>query len=190
MLLALLILLLLHLPPLVFIHISIPAFIPPVTVPDTNCGISYTCFLFSNISVAAGNEIQCFDCNSWEDSRCHDPWNWTYPKVTSSWSCHHVPPSVPHASHLTLQWLLCQDCPVHWHWTLPGKQCQMLTCTRLLNLPFIMLLYCLYNTCNWHYFGELYIRWLLKFLKVGSILLNSRSLLAVIYLKVVGAQNH
>ena len=33
-------------------------------------------------------------------------------------------------------------------------------------------------------------RWLFKFLKVDSIHLSSRSLSAVIYLKVVGAQNH
>jgi len=27
----------------------------------------------------SGNEIECFDCNTWEDERCNDPWNWTYP---------------------------------------------------------------------------------------------------------------
>jgi len=36
----------------------------------------------------SGAEIQCFDCNSWEDSRCHDPWNWTYP-------LHHMPETSP-----------------------------------------------------------------------------------------------
>ena len=34
------------------------------------------------------------------------------------------------------------------------------------------------------------VRWLLKYLKVDSIHLSSRSISAVIYLKVVGAQNH
>jgi len=36
----------------------------------------------------SGNTIDCFDCNSWDDPRCHDPWNWTYPK-------HHMPPVAP-----------------------------------------------------------------------------------------------
>jgi len=30
----------------------------------------------------SGNTIDCFECNSWDDPRCHDPWNWTYPKNT------------------------------------------------------------------------------------------------------------
>ena len=34
-----------------------------------------------SISFSAGDTIDCFDCNSWDDPRCHDPWNWTYPKV-------------------------------------------------------------------------------------------------------------
>jgi len=29
----------------------------------------------------SGDTIDCFDCNSWDDPRCHDPWNWTYPKT-------------------------------------------------------------------------------------------------------------
>ena len=33
--------------------------------------------------ISAGNTIDCFECNSWDDPRCHDPWNWTYPKVWS-----------------------------------------------------------------------------------------------------------
>ena len=33
----------------------------------------------------AGNTIDCFECNSWDDPRCHDPWNWTYPKVWWCW---------------------------------------------------------------------------------------------------------
>jgi len=36
----------------------------------------------------SGNTIDCFECNSWDDPRCHDPWNWTYPK-------YHMPPSQP-----------------------------------------------------------------------------------------------
>ena len=35
---------------------------------------------FKYSSLAAGNTIDCFECNSWDDPRCHDPWNWTYPK--------------------------------------------------------------------------------------------------------------
>ena len=38
----------------------------------------------------AGNTIDCFECNSWDDPRCHDPWNWTYPKVWWCWYCGHV----------------------------------------------------------------------------------------------------
>merc|ERR1711915_60755 len=36
----------------------------------------------------SGNTIDCFECNSWDDPRCHDPWNWTYPKST-------MPPTAP-----------------------------------------------------------------------------------------------
>eukprot|EP00090_Calanus_glacialis_P044786 TRINITY_DN8025_c0_g1_i2.p1 TRINITY_DN8025_c0_g1~~TRINITY_DN8025_c0_g1_i2.p1 ORF type:complete len:147 (-),score=28.70 TRINITY_DN8025_c0_g1_i2:386-826(-) len=36
----------------------------------------------------SGATIDCFDCNSWDDPRCHDPWNWTYPKS-------HMPPTSP-----------------------------------------------------------------------------------------------
>jgi len=36
----------------------------------------------------SGNTIDCFECNSWDDPRCHDPWNWTYPK-------YNMPPTQP-----------------------------------------------------------------------------------------------
>jgi len=49
---------------------------------SANLGWSYS------VLTSAGNSIDCFECNSWEDYRCHDPWNWTYPKST-------MPPTSP-----------------------------------------------------------------------------------------------
>jgi len=39
--------------------------------------------LTDTLTVSAGNKIQCFECNTWEDPRCHDPWSWAYPVVSS-----------------------------------------------------------------------------------------------------------
>merc|ERR1711872_184867 len=40
------------------------------------------------VNCTGGNTIDCFECNSMEDARCHDPWNWTYPKTN-------MPPTMP-----------------------------------------------------------------------------------------------
>lgn len=37
------------------------------------------------VEIAWVVEIECFECNSWEDPRCHDPFNYTVHK-------HHMPP--------------------------------------------------------------------------------------------------
>ena len=42
--------------------------------------------IFSYILTAAGT-IDCFECNSWDDPRCHDPFNYTIHKE-------HMPPIV------------------------------------------------------------------------------------------------
>ena len=41
---------------------------------------------------AAGKEIDCFECNSWDDPRCHDPFNFTafandMPKIVACEGC-------------------------------------------------------------------------------------------------------
>ncbi len=35
--------------------------------------------LFSPFSLTAGNRVMCFNCNSHEDYRCRDSFNWTDP---------------------------------------------------------------------------------------------------------------
>eukprot|EP00092_Neocalanus_flemingeri_P020405 GFUD01022105.1.p1 GENE.GFUD01022105.1~~GFUD01022105.1.p1 ORF type:complete len:160 (-),score=32.05 GFUD01022105.1:211-666(-) len=48
-------------------------------------GVILACLVTTTIQAGGdcmtGNTINCFDCNSWDDPRCHDPWNWTYPKT-------------------------------------------------------------------------------------------------------------
>ena len=31
----------------------------------------------SGLLFAAGNNVDCFECNTWDDPRCHDPFNYT-----------------------------------------------------------------------------------------------------------------
>ncbi len=53
-----------------------------------SCGISRTLLLltpkaalnlfsFASPSLSAGNRVMCFNCNSFQDDRCGDTFNWT-----------------------------------------------------------------------------------------------------------------
>lgn len=50
------------------------------------CGLILLSVVPSSFSAGgdcmSGVEIDCFECNTWDDPRCADPWNWTYPMDT------------------------------------------------------------------------------------------------------------
>jgi len=55
--------------------------------------VSMNNFNYQNYWIySAGKEIDCFECNSWDDPRCHDPFNFTafvndMPKIVACEGC-------------------------------------------------------------------------------------------------------
>ena len=79
---------------------------------------------------SAGNNVDCFECNTWDDPRCHDPFNYTarkedMPPIRECEGCcvkmvqfvgtgmassiHLFDPLQIYATILTKQRMLCQN---------------------------------------------------------------------------------